>query len=152
MHPNSIANLKKGGAKTRFQPGVSGNPGGKPRSLYDIQAAARKKSPEAFKTIIKVMEDEKTAPTLKFKCAEIVLERAFGKAPMAVDVDVEHKIDHRHLHLQALITVNKEFEAEKQKNLTRENDKAIEHNPGTDAVPKWGDQHTRTTRLMNQIN
>jgi len=70
MHPNSIANLKKGGAKTRFQPGVSGNPGGKPRSLYDIQAAARKKSPEAFKIIIKVMEDEKTAPSLKVKCAE----------------------------------------------------------------------------------
>ncbi len=91
MHPNSIANLKKGGAKTRFQPGVSGNPGGKPRCLYDIQAAARKKSPEAFKTIIKVMEDEKTAPSLKVKCAEIVLERAFGKATVAVDVDVEHK-------------------------------------------------------------
>jgi len=123
MHPNSLANLQ---APKRWKKGESGNPGGKPRSLYDIQAAARKKSPEAFKTIIKVMEDEKTAPTLKFKCAEIVLERAFGKAAVAVDVDVKQEIDHRHLHLQALITVNKEFEAEKQKNLIRENDKVIE--------------------------
>ena len=72
------------------------------------------------------MENEKTAPSLKVKCAEIVLERAFGKAAVAVDVDVKQEIDHRHLHLQALITVNKKFEAEKQKNLTRENDKAIE--------------------------
>ena len=125
MHPNSIANLKKGGAKTRFQPGQSGNPGGKPRSLYDIQAAARKKSPEAFKTIIKVMEDEKTAPSLKVKCAEIVLERAFGKAVNPLHMQLETPVNHRQDHLAALVTVNEEVRLEQLKR-DRSNGQAIE--------------------------
>ena len=35
----------------RFQPGKSGNPGGRPRATHSIQELARKHAPEAIKTL-----------------------------------------------------------------------------------------------------
>ena len=47
-----------------FQKGVSGNPGGRPKVLGDVQELARQKSPEAITTLGNIMHDEK-APQLR---------------------------------------------------------------------------------------
>lgn len=44
-----------------FRPGVSGNPGGRPRELRDVTELARSHSPEAIETLVEIMNDE-TAP------------------------------------------------------------------------------------------
>jgi hypothetical protein len=38
-----------------FQKGISGNPGGRPKVLGDVQELAREKSPEAINTLTDIM-------------------------------------------------------------------------------------------------
>ncbi len=68
-----LANLKP------FQKGVSGNPGGVPKSKTkkEIRQLAREHSEDAFKRIVKLMgsDDERVA----FMAAKEVLDRAWGK-------------------------------------------------------------------------
>ena len=45
-----------------FPKGVSGNPGGRPKVLGDVQELARQKSPEAITTLANIMHDEKAQP------------------------------------------------------------------------------------------
>jgi hypothetical protein len=48
-----------------FPKGVSGNPGGRPRVLGDVQELARQKSPEAINTLSTIMHDEKAPPAAR---------------------------------------------------------------------------------------
>jgi hypothetical protein len=45
-----------------FSKGVSGNPGGRPKVLGDVQDLAPQKSPEAINTLSNIMHDEKAPP------------------------------------------------------------------------------------------
>lgn len=62
----------------RFVPGVSGNPGGKPKAARDFALLARTKSEEAFAVIFEILTGP-YEPREKLKAAEIVLDRAYGK-------------------------------------------------------------------------
>ena len=46
-----------------FKPGQSGNPGGRPRVLRDVQELARQKSPEEIEALSNIMRDEKADPS-----------------------------------------------------------------------------------------
>ena len=48
-----------------FPKGVSGNPGGRPKVLGDVQELARQKSPEAINTLSNIMHDEKAPPAAR---------------------------------------------------------------------------------------
>ena len=48
-----------------FPKGVSGNPGGRPKVLGDVQDLARQKSPEAINTLSNIMHDEKAPPAAR---------------------------------------------------------------------------------------
>ena len=41
----------------RFQPGRSGNPGGRPRAAHSIQELARQHAPEAIKTLADIAKN-----------------------------------------------------------------------------------------------
>ena len=62
-----------------FKPGQSGNPGGRPRVLRDVQELAREKSPEAIETLSNIMHDTKAPPAARVAAANALLDRGYGK-------------------------------------------------------------------------
>lgn len=66
----------------RFQKGVSGNPGGKPKG-EDVRALARKNTKKAMQRIIDLIDDGD--PRVAFMAAKEVLDRAYGKPKVADD-------------------------------------------------------------------
>ena len=64
-----------------FQPGKSGNPGGRPRAAHNIQELARKHASEALDVLVQIMLNEKAPPNARGAAANTLLDRAYGKAP-----------------------------------------------------------------------
>ena len=62
-----------------FPKGVSGNPGGRPKVLGDVQELARQKSPEAINTLSNIMHNEKAPPAARVAAANALLDRGYGK-------------------------------------------------------------------------
>ena len=62
-----------------FQKGTSGNPGGRPKVLGDVQELARERSPEALNILANVMRDEKAPPAARVAAANALLDRGYGK-------------------------------------------------------------------------
>jgi len=62
-----------------FPKGVSGNPGGRPRVLADVQELARAKSPKALDTLEAIMLDEKAPPAARVAAANGLLDRGYGR-------------------------------------------------------------------------
>lgn len=72
-----------------FPKGKSGNPGGKPKELIDIIALAKQHAPAAFNRIVEIANMSTPDLKSKMKANEIILDRAYGKAPQAVNVSGE---------------------------------------------------------------
>lgn len=72
------------GAGTPWQKGQSGNPGGRPK-LPDWM---KERGPKALAYIADVADGTEPAePDLRLKAAHIIVERYYGKAPQAVEVE-----------------------------------------------------------------
>jgi hypothetical protein len=63
----------------RFQPGRSGNPGGRPRAAHNVQELARQHAPKAIETLAEIAE--KGTPGARVSAAIALLDRAYGKPP-----------------------------------------------------------------------
>ena len=66
---------------------VSPNAGGRPAVIRDLREAAQGYSAEALETLAKVMRDKESPPASKVAAARELLDRGFGKAVQAVDVN-----------------------------------------------------------------
>ena len=75
-----------------WQPGVSGNPGGRSKELAQQQSAARLEaashSIEGIAYLVKVMRNEGEATPYRLKAATELLNRGLGTPQMQVDIDV----------------------------------------------------------------
>lgn len=69
-----------------FQPGVSGNPGGRPVEIAEVREAAKQRAMRA----IEVLEAALEAPDWKVRvtAANAILDRAVGRPAVAVEVGI----------------------------------------------------------------
>lgn len=65
-----------------FQPGVSGNPSGRPKENNEVKALARANAPQAMQKLIDIMTNGE--PKLALQAANAVLDRAYGKPVQAI--------------------------------------------------------------------
>ena len=70
----------------QFQPGQSGNSGGKPKAIIEVTAAARQRTLEAIETLTTIMRDKKASPSARVTAAVALLERGWGKAPQSISI------------------------------------------------------------------
>ena len=83
---NGVTKRKKGNPAWQ-KGGVSPNPGGRPAIIRDLREAAQGYSVEALETLASVMRDQASPPAAKVAAARELLDRGFGKAVQAVDVN-----------------------------------------------------------------
>ena len=69
----------------RFQKGKSGNPGGKPKAIIEVQNLARSYTTEAVEGLVRVLRDEKTPPAAVVAAANALLDRAWGRPSQSVE-------------------------------------------------------------------
>lgn len=67
-----------------FQPGQSGNPGGRTKVVGVIRELAQKQAPEAIARLVELMHCDQ--PTVAVRACEAILDRAIGRPMQAVEL------------------------------------------------------------------
>jgi hypothetical protein len=62
-----------------FEKGISGNPGGKPKDLKEIQDLARSYCPRAIHRLAQIMDDDNAPHAAQVAAASVILDRGIGK-------------------------------------------------------------------------
>ncbi|MDR3537829.1 MAG: DUF5681 domain-containing protein [Acetobacteraceae bacterium] len=62
-----------------FMPGQSGNPGGRPRALKDVEEAARAHTTDAIRTLASICKSRKAPDAARVAAANALLDRAWGR-------------------------------------------------------------------------
>jgi hypothetical protein len=74
---------------TKFQPGQSGNPAGRPKqpkTVQEVRAIARDHTVGAITTLVNVHKNPKAPPVARVAAATAILDRAWGK-PASFDLE-----------------------------------------------------------------
>lgn len=68
----------------RFEPGQSGNPGGRPKENNEVKALARALGIEAIEKLAQLMRGDD--PRVASSAAQALLDRGFGKPSQSVEM------------------------------------------------------------------
>jgi hypothetical protein len=72
---------------TRFKPGESGNPGGRPKGLASlIREQVGDDGTKLVKYVVAVLEDKKASPKLRLEAATWLADRGFGRPRQAIEL------------------------------------------------------------------
>ena len=72
-----------------FQPGQSGNPGGRPRENAEVKALARQYTERAILTLASIMQNEDAKGSERVAAASALLDRGYGKPAQTIGGDPE---------------------------------------------------------------
>lgn len=67
----------------KFKKGQSGNPGGRPKAIAEVQKLARESTPEAMETLRTIMRNKKAPDAARVAATREILDRGWGKALQA---------------------------------------------------------------------
>lgn len=68
----------------KFEPGKSGNPGGRPKAVEGVKELARLHTENAIAALVRVIEDKKANPSARVSAAVAILDRGWGKPVQSV--------------------------------------------------------------------
>ncbi len=88
------------GHDTRFQPGQSGNPGGRKPIPEELKNRLRNLSEKAVDALEQALDSKDDR--VRIHAATVLLDRAYGKPAQQHDVDVK-QVDFAQAHLAALV-------------------------------------------------
>ena len=74
-----------------FVKGISGNPSGRPRMTDEQRQALemlRAATPTAVQYVLDTVQDAEAKPEIRLRCAEIILDRVYGKAAQPIAAEV----------------------------------------------------------------
>jgi hypothetical protein len=74
----------------RFQPGQSGNPGGRPKEAAEVRELARSYTVEALEALAGLMRSG--PPAVSARAAEALLERAWGRPSQEIGIALEAEL------------------------------------------------------------
>ena len=99
-----------------FQPGQSGNPGGRPKKTSaELKAVARMKklTPHAVDVVVEILDNEKASLYARLQAAEIIFNRAMGRPDSFLRVDnAEQSVQSSVSRLQSLFGIPDEADHE----------------------------------------
>jgi hypothetical protein len=75
----------------RFQKGQSGNPGGRPKVVGQVQELARRHTAEAIATLVGIMGDAKAPPAARALAANSILDRGYGRPGQALEATINRR-------------------------------------------------------------
>ncbi len=78
--------------KGGFQPGKSGNPGGRPRETGEVRALAREHTTEAVETLRAIMKNGSEPASARVAAANSLLDRGWGRAPQTITNEVDSSV------------------------------------------------------------
>jgi hypothetical protein len=87
----------------RFQPGISGNPGGRPKEVGHVRELAREHTEEAIGTLAAIMQDGKEPAAARVRAAECLLDRGWRRADMTANVKLPRNV--RDLSTEELLAI-----------------------------------------------
>jgi hypothetical protein len=83
---NSNMNRNPSGAGG-FRPGQSGNPGGRPKVVAEVRAAAMQYTSEAIETLATIMRNERAPLQARAAAANSLLDRAIGRPEISAKIE-----------------------------------------------------------------
>ena len=81
--PSEVVHLTRG----QFQRGKSGNPGGRHKGVAEVTELARAESVACIETLVQIRDDPKVPAIVRLRAAEVLLDRAWGKATAHLTLD-----------------------------------------------------------------
>jgi hypothetical protein len=72
-----------------FKPGVSGNPGGRPKVVGELRSLAREHTKAALEALVEIVGSKKAPPAARVAAANAILDRGYGRPETKIDATLE---------------------------------------------------------------
>jgi hypothetical protein len=98
-----MAETKRPAPSSAFQKGQSGNPGGRPKAIVEVQELARAQTAASIRALVRVRDAKDAPPAAVVAAATVLLDRGWGRPTQSHEL--RHHIEPRHLTDAELIAI-----------------------------------------------